>query len=136
VVGVPLYLLLTLGLQLTWPVYAAFAAALTLVAVPIATRADRILGEKDSKKSVIDEIPGFLIALIGFDGHAAPVTWKIVTLAFFLQRAIDIGKAPPAKWIEDKLPGGWGVVLDDVVAGIYTCVILHVAWRIAPTWLA
>lgn len=129
VVGIPLYLLLTVVLELGWPAYTVFCAALTAAAIPLATRADRILREKDSSKSVIDEIPGFLIALIGL-----PVAWKIVAAAFFIQRAIDIAKVPPARWVEDRLPGGWGVVLDDVVAGLYALTILHIAERVWPGW--
>ena len=130
VVGVPLYLLLVPFLRLNWPAYSVVCMALTLVAIWIAGHADRILNEKDSSKSVIDEIPGFLIALIGL-----PVTWQIVTLAFFLERAIDIAKVWPANWIERRLPGGWGVVLDDVVAGLYTLGLLHAAIHWFPKWV-
>lgn len=130
VVGIPLYLLLVQVLELATPGYVAFCIALTLFSVWIAGHADRILNEKDSSRSVIDEIPGFLIALIGL-----PVSWKIVTLAFFLERAIDIAKVPPANWIERRWPGGWGVVMDDVVAGLYTLAILHAALWLFPSWL-
>jgi len=130
VIGIPLYLLLVQVLELATPGYVAFCIALTLFSVWIAGHADRILNEKDSSRSVIDELPGFLIALIGL-----PVSWKIVTLAFFLERAIDIAKVPPANWIERRWPGGWGVVMDDVVAGLYTLGIVHIAWWLFPTWL-
>ena len=40
----------------------------------------------------------------------------------------------PANWIDQKVPGGWGVVLDDVVAGLYTLAILHGAIRLLPGW--
>lgn len=129
IVGVPLYLLLAGYFQVTWPWYTAFCAALTLLAIWVADHADRILNAKDSSKSVIDEIPGYLIALI-----ALPVTWQIVVAAFLVERAIDIVKVPPANWIERKLPGGWGVVLDDVVAGLYTLGLLHIGvWKM-PSW--
>jgi len=130
VVGIPLYLLLAVVLKLSVTGYVAFCIGLTLFAVWIAGHADRILNEKDSSRSVIDELPGFLIALI-----ALPVTWKLVVLAFFLERAIDIAKVWPANWIERRWPGGWGVVMDDVMAGLYTLGILHIAWWLVPTWL-
>lgn len=130
VVGIPLYLLLRNVLSLSTTGYIAVCVGLTLFSIWIAGHADRILNEKDSSRSVIDEIPGFLIALI-----ALPVSWKIVTLAFFLERAIDIAKVPPANWIERRWPGGWGVVMDDVVAGLYTLGILHAAYWLFPTWL-
>ncbi len=129
VVGVPLHLLLVGYLELTWPWYAALCAALTLFAIWVAGHADRILNEKDSRKSVIDEIPGYLIALIHL-----PITWQIVGAAFFVERTLDIVKVPPANWIERKVPGGWGVVLDDVVAGLYTLGLLHVGVRMWPSW--
>lgn len=130
VAGIPLYLLLVKVAQLGWPAYIAFTVAFTLFSIYIAGQADRVLNEKDSKKNVIDELPGYLIALVGL-----PVSWQIVVAAFFLERAIDIAKVPPANWIEKHLPGGWGVVLDDVVAGLYTLAILHMAIRFFPALL-
>jgi phosphatidylglycerophosphatase A len=127
VAGVPLHLLLVKGWGLGWPAYVVFTLAFTLFAIFIAGQADRVLNEKDSKKNVIDELPGYLIALVGL-----PVTWQIVAAAFFLERMIDIAKVPPANWIERHVPGGWGVVLDDVVAGLYTLAILHTAAHFFP----
>lgn len=129
-VGVPLYMLFVPLLDLPWPVYAAVVAGFTLFSVWVAGHTDRILNEKDSSKNVIDEIPGFLVALI-----ALPATWQIVTAAFFLERAIDIAKIWPANWIERRLPRGWGVVFDDVIAGLYTLGLLHLGVRILPGWL-
>jgi len=130
VAGVPLYLLLILVWRLTPAEYLGVVAVLTLASVWIAARADRVLGEQDSSRNVIDELPGFLIALTGL-----PPTWQIVTAAFFLERAIDIAKLWPASWIERKWPGGWGVVFDDVAAGLYTLAILHGWLHLAPKWL-
>src|SRR5690606_37976023 len=131
VVGVPVALLLLEGLKLSTMAYATFVALFTLFAICIAGESDRVRREKDSKRNVIDELPGYWIALIGL-----PVTWPVIIAAFFLERIIDVIKVWPATWIERRLPGGWGVVLDDVVAGLYTLVILHAAnaWR--PDWLA
>lgn len=130
VAGIPLYLLLALVLKLSWPVYMVVVFAFTMLSVWVADRADRILQEKDSKRNVIDELPGYFVALIGL-----PCTWQIVVAAFILERAIDIAKIWPANWIERKLPGGWGVVGDDLIAGLYTLGILHAAVRWAPGWL-
>jgi phosphatidylglycerophosphatase A len=130
VVGLPLYLALRVWLDIGWPIYVAFVVLFTLLAVWLAGHADRILGEKDSRKNVIDEIPGFLIALCGLE-----TTWQIVLAAFLLERAIDIVKVWPATWIERRLPGGWGVVLDDVVAGLYTLGLLHLGAQVFPGYL-
>lgn len=129
VAGIPLYLLLAVVLDLSWPMYTIVVTAFTLFSIWIADRTDRILGEKDSKRNVIDELPGYLIALIGL-----PVTWQFIVAAFFIERAIDIAKVWPASWIERRLPGGWGVVLDDVVAGLYTLVLLRLGLHLAPDW--
>ncbi len=129
VVGVPSYCLLVGVFKLVPAAYVTCTAALTLLAVWVAGRTDRILGEQDSSKNVIDEIPGYWISLVGL-----PMTWQMVAAAFFLERGLDIVKLWPANWVERNLPGGWGVVLDDVVAGLYTLAILHLAMRFAPAW--
>jgi phosphatidylglycerophosphatase A len=127
VVGIPLYWLFAQCLALSTPAYLGATLGLTAIAIFVADHADRVLNEKDSKKNVIDELPGYLFALV-----AVPVTWQIITAAFFLERAIDIAKIWPANWIERRLPGGWGVVLDDVVAGLYTLIIIHLCIRFIP----
>ncbi|MDO8632040.1 MAG: phosphatidylglycerophosphatase A [Phycisphaerales bacterium] len=124
VVGLPLFWL-TRGWST--PLYILATAIFTLASVWLHQRGDALLGEKDSRKLVWDEVAGFLIAVT-----AVPFTWQIALAAFLMQRAIDIAKVPPARWIENRWPGGWGVVGDDVVAGVYTGVILHVLIRLAP----
>ena len=92
---------------------------------------DRILGEKDSRRLVWDELAGFFVAIT-----LVPFTWQLAVIALLLERFLDITKFPPAKWIEDHWPGGFGVVGDDIVAGLYTCAILHALIRYAPAaWL-
>ena len=105
-------------------------AVFTLFAVWVAGHTDRILGEKDSHKNVIDEIPAVLVALCGFQEP----TWQIIATAFIFERTIDIVKIWPATWIERRVPGGWGVVLDDVVAGLYTLGLLQLGVYFLPQW--
>lgn len=76
--------------------------------------------EKDPEYIVIDEIAGYMVAMIGF-----PTNWKILLLAFILFRAFDILKPPPIKQFE-KLPSGLGVMVDDVIAGAYTWLTMYV----------
>ena len=130
VVGIPLHLILRAWLGIGWPAYAVFVGVFTLLSIWIAGHADRVLNEEDSSKNVIDELPGYWIAVFGL-----PLTWQVVVTAFFLERAIDIAKVWPARWIERNLPGGWGVVLDDVVAGFYTLGLLHLGAYLVPQWL-
>ncbi len=89
---------------------------------------DRILGEKDSRRLVWDELAGFMIA-VAF----VPFTWQLALLAFVLERAFDVLKIPPANLIENHWPRGWGVVCDDIVAGLYTCGILHLLLYFKPS---
>ena len=114
------------------PLWAHLAAAVVLATagVWIHDVGDRLLGEKDSRKLVIDELVGYAIAMI-----AVPVTWQILVVSFFLERAIDMLKIWPANRIEQQWPGGWGVVGDDVMAGLYTLGILHGLVAVVPGWL-
>jgi phosphatidylglycerophosphatase A len=124
-VGVPLYYLLSARLHVPTWAYALGTLALTMVAIWVHEVGDRILGVKDSRTLVIDELAGFAIAMMG-----VPFTWKLALIGFVLERGLDILKLWPANRIERRWPGGWGVVGDDVVAGIYTCVALHVLMRV------
>ena len=124
VIGVPLYWLMH---ELPPAAYLAITFGFAMVATAIHHAGDRILGEKDSRRLVWDELAGFMVA-VAF----VPFTWRLVVIAFLVERFLDIIKVPPANWIEDHWPGGWGVVGDDLVAGLYTCGILHVVILIFP----
>lgn len=117
VLGVPLFWLLH-----QWTVAASICliVVITAASVWIHQVGDRILGEKDSRRLVWDEIVGFLIAIVGL-----PFTPQVAVVVFLLERAIDIVKIPPAPWIERTWSGGWGDVGDDVTAGLYACGIMH-----------
>lgn len=101
--------------------YSITVIAFVCLAVWVATGAERELGEKDCQKIVIDEIAGYLVtmAFIPFTGWA-------VAAGFVLFRLFDIWKPFPCRWIEKNLPRGWGVVGDDVMAGIYANLVLQV----------
>ncbi len=79
-----------------------------------------IVYEKDPAECTVDEIVGTWISLI-----ALPKTFFIVLTAFLIWRMLDIIKPPPAKNLE-KLKGGMGIMIDDVVSGIYTLLIMHI----------
>jgi phosphatidylglycerophosphatase A len=100
--------------------YALLIAALTGVGIWTSGLAERIHGVKDSHKIVIDEIVGYFYAMI-----LLPTTWKTVLAAFLLFRAFDVLKPFPIRRSQ-RLPGGIGVMIDDILAGIYTCVLLHI----------
>ena len=90
-------------------------------AIMIAQEAEKILVEKDPGCIVIDEIAGLMVALIGL-----PFNIISVTAGFIIFRAFDIFKPYPIRYLEEKLPGGVAVVMDDVAAGIYSNIVLRV----------
>jgi phosphatidylglycerophosphatase A len=101
---------------------AAILLALLVVAVgiPAATRVARAAGLKDPQFVVIDEVAGQLITLI-----AVPVSWKSLLAGFILFRGFDIVKPPPIRKLE-RLPEGFGIVIDDVAAGLYALAVMQV----------
>jgi len=125
-VGVPLAYVLRS--HLTTPMFVVVAAIVTALSVWIHDVGDRLLGEKDSRKLVWDELAGYFWAVV-----LVNPTWRVLIVAFFIERAIDIAKVPPANIIEKRVPGGLGVVGDDVVAGAYTLLLMLAAEHFGPT---
>ena len=101
------------------PIAIALAVLVTLIGIPAATRVARASATKDPQFVVIDEVAGQLIALI-----AVPLTWKAFLAGFILFRAFDIMKPPPVRQLE-RLSEGTGIVLDDVAAGIFAFIAMH-----------
>ena len=102
----------------TGTLYAVTAAIIllsTALGVPAATIAARESGRKDPGFVVIDEVAGQAIALLGAVTHP---TWQHVLAALLLFRIFDITKPFPVRQLE-KLPEGWGIVFDDLAAGLY-----------------
>jgi phosphatidylglycerophosphatase A len=85
--------------------------------VPAATIAARESGRHDPGFVVIDEVAGQWIALLG-----SPADWRHGLIALVLFRLFDITKPFPARQLE-RLPEGWGIVFDDVAAGLYAWVV-------------
>ena len=85
--------------------------------------AEQALGQHDSSVIVIDEVIGYLTAVLFVPYHF----WNLV-LAFVLFRFFDIVKPPPIRQIDRGLPGAWGVVLDDVLAGVFANLVLRLIW--------
>lgn len=109
--------------NLRLPVAIALAILVTLIGIPAATQVSRASGRKDPQFVVIDEVAGQLIALF-----AAPLAWKTFLAGFILFRGFDIIKPPPVRQLE-RLPEGTGIVLDDVMAGIYALVVMQLLLR-------
>lgn len=119
-VGVLVYLLLVL-LQTPLVIYFALCIALTILGCIAADLAGRHFGVIDAQQIVIDEIVGFLIAMF-----ASQPNLKTVVVGFTLFRLLDIVKPWPASYFDRTARSGFDVVMDDVVAGVYTLCCLQV----------
>lgn len=114
--AVPLYL----ALRPYGHVAVAVAAiVLTAVGVWVASIVASDEGLKDPQIVVIDEVAGVLVTL-----SVAPPTWSALAAGVVLFRIFDQTKPWPARTAERELPGGWGIVLDDVAAGIWGALVL------------
>ncbi len=116
-IGVIIYL----GMyRLSWSFYLLILIVLAFFGIWISNKATiYFFKEKDSKRIVIDEIIGFLIAMF-----LIPFKFKFILVAFIVFRVIDILKPFPLRRLE-KLPGGWGVMCDDLLAGVYANLIIQ-----------
>ena len=104
--------------------YPAAYIAVTIVLLALgfwaSRRAEEEFGKKDPHEIVIDEFASCFIVYLFI-----PFTLKIAVIGFLLFRALDIFKLPPIKKLE-TLPGGWGIMLDDIAAAILTNLTLQV----------
>lgn len=114
-----------LGLVLLWPLRPGLAQVLVTVfligvAIMMADRAARIIGGQDPSAIVIDEIAGVAVATL-----LLPPTLQERVIAFVIFRVFDVIKPFPARHVE-RLPGGSGIVGDDLIAGLYTNLLMWV----------
>ena len=121
-VGIPLVLVTS---RFSVAGAAAATIVLILIAVAVAEAAERSLKTKDPGCVVIDEIAGMCVTML-----AIPFTAWNVMLGFVLFRVFDITKPPPARQLERCLKGGWGIVMDDVAAGIMANIVLRLAIKL------
>lgn len=115
--GIPCYLLLQ-GLPLAG--YLAAVLLLFLVGVWLCDVTARALGVHDHPAIVFDEVVGYLVAMI-----AAPGGWVWLVAGFLLFRLFDIWKPWPIRWFDRRVHGGFGIMFDDVVAGLYALGVLQ-----------
>jgi phosphatidylglycerophosphatase A len=105
-------------------IFLAVICALLFIffAIWVAAAAGKILKKEDPAEIVIDEIAGLIVTFVGL-----PFTPKTAIAGFVIFRAFDILKPFPIRTFEEKVAGGPGIVLDDVMAGIYGNIILRLA---------
>ncbi|MCK5382768.1 MAG: phosphatidylglycerophosphatase A [Gammaproteobacteria bacterium] len=118
VAAIPLYLVLQ---SLTWQVYLPLVVVLFLVGVPICAHTARRLGVHDHPGIVWDEIVGYLVTMA-----FAPPGWMWVLAGFVLFRFFDVLKPWPIRWFDRRVGGGFGIMVDDLLAGVAAAAVLQV----------
>ncbi|MCK5082005.1 MAG: phosphatidylglycerophosphatase A [Candidatus Omnitrophica bacterium] len=103
--------------------YILVTIAVTVLGFAVSGRMETILDRKDPGCIVIDEVAGVMIAFF-----LLPLTWPVIITAFFLFRAFDMFKIYPVNKFEE-IEGGTGVMMDDLVAGLYTNIVMQLAVR-------
>ena len=116
IAAIPVYLIL---IQTNIWLYAVVTGLVVIVGIWICGNAAKQLGEHDFGGIVWDEIAGYLITM-----SLVPFSWYAVFLGFISFRIFDIIKPWPIKWIDQKVEGGLGIMLDDVLAGVFAAVFV------------
>ncbi len=116
-VAIPIYFFLSF---IPFPLYELTIITFFFLSSWISERAEKEWGKRDHPRIVIDEIMGFFITMLWL-----PKTMLFIILGFFLFRFFDIVKPPPIRLLE-RAKGGYGVVLDDVLAGVYANIVLQI----------
>lgn len=122
--AIPLYLLM---LKLSLVSYLIFVAIICIAGIWICDKSSKLLGVHDHGGIVWDEFAGFFITMI-----AAPAGWIWIVIGFLLFRLFDIWKPWPISFLDKKVDGGLGIMIDDVVAGIYALVCLQLLHLLFP----
>lgn len=105
----------------TWWIYLIVLALGFLLGVYVSGKAEALWGH-DAGRIVIDEVVGMWVAMAFL-----PKAFWFLVIGFFLFRGLDIWKPFPVRRSQ-RLPGGWGVMTDDLLAGCYANILLHLAW--------
>ena len=103
--------------------HVVYIVCLILAAIYFADKAQKIIKKKDPGCIVIDEIAGYVVAL-----SIVPVNIYTLGAGFFIFRFFDIIKPLPVKYFEENFSGGAGIVLDDIMAGILTAIVLKILY--------
>jgi len=103
--------------------YVVLVSFLTGIAIIVSGSESRYLGEHDASSIVIDEIVGFWWSML-----LIPATLWWIMAGFILFRFFDIVKPWPISYLDRSIKGGLGIVLDDLMAAVYTCWVLHIIY--------
>ncbi len=118
--AIPLFLLLSM---LTPIVYVLAVVIVSIVGIYICGKAADDVGVHDHPAIVWDEFAGYFITMI-----MAPISWQSIVVGFVLFRIFDILKPWPISFIDKKISGGLGIMLDDILAGIFSLIIMQLVF--------
>ncbi|OPZ20275.1 MAG: Phosphatidylglycerophosphatase A [candidate division BRC1 bacterium ADurb.BinA364] len=110
-----------------WAGYLAFVALWFAAGVWASSRAETLLRKTDPGFVCIDEVVGYFLCVFALPN---PIPWHAFVVAFFVFRLFDIWKPEPIDRLQ-RLHGGLGIMIDDLLAGVYTCLVLQLIYRIA-----
>ncbi len=116
--AIPLYLLMV---QLPWMIYALITLVAFWIGISICQKTSDDLQVHDFSGIVWDEFVGFWITMF-----LIPLQWQWLVLGFVLFRFFDIVKPWPIRWLDQKVEGGFGIMIDDVLAGVYAWIVLYI----------
>lgn len=122
-VAIPLYLLLS---QLELVPYLIVVAAGFCIGILLCEKTSKALGVHDHSGIVWDEFIGYWITMIAIPA----VTWQWILTGFLLFRFFDIVKPWPVKLADKRITGGFGIMLDDLLAGLYALACIQIFWLI------
>jgi phosphatidylglycerophosphatase A len=120
-VAIPLYLLLS---QLELVAYLIVVAAGFCIGIFLCHNTSKALGVHDHPGIVWDEFIGYWITMIAIPA----VTWQWILAGFVLFRFFDIVKPWPVKLADRRIPGGFGIMIDDLLAGLYALACIQISW--------
>lgn len=115
--AIPFFILLQ---DLSWPIYLSWLLVTFALGVLWCDRSSKALGVHDHGGIVWDEFVGFWITMF-----MVPAGWIWIVIGFVLFRFFDIIKPWPINWLDKKVHGGFGIMIDDVLAGIYALLVLQ-----------
>lgn len=116
-VAIPIFILMS---QLTLTNYLILLILLIIISFYICGKSAQMLGIHDHGGIVLDEICGYLVTMM-----FVPVSWQAIIIGFILFRVFDIFKPWPIKFLDQRISGGVGIVVDDLMAGIYALLSLQ-----------
>ncbi|WP_223788139.1 phosphatidylglycerophosphatase A family protein [Marinicella meishanensis] len=122
--AIPPYLLLA---ELPWPWYVAAWVLAFVLGIYLCQRASDQLGVHDHGGIVWDEFVGFWVTMTWI-----PLEWHWLLLGFVLFRFFDIVKPFPIKWLDKRVKGGFGIMVDDLIAGVFAWAVL----MITVSWIS